>query len=149
MRVSQVVRSLARMPGFTVVAAMALLLGLTGIYAVISYSVSQRTREIGIRVALGAQARSVRRTFVAHGLVLGSVGVAIGIAVAAGMMRLTSSSERSSRCALSLHTLTRSTTTCAGPDPNGVPADNTKEPRPTDRRDIAASRTPRMVSCRP
>jgi putative ABC transport system permease protein len=63
---------------------------MTGIYGVISYSVSQRTREIGIRVALGAQARSVRRMFVAYGLVLGSVGVTIGIAVAVGIMRLMS-----------------------------------------------------------
>jgi len=70
--------------------AMALLLGITGIYGVISYSVSQRTREIGIRVALGAQARSVRRMFVAHGLVLGGVGVAVGIAVAVGIMRVMS-----------------------------------------------------------
>ncbi|HEX2344637.1 MAG TPA: FtsX-like permease family protein, partial [Vicinamibacterales bacterium] len=56
--------------------AMALLLGVTGIYGVISYSVSQRTREIGIRVALGAQASAVRRMFVTHGLLLAAVGVA-------------------------------------------------------------------------
>ena len=49
---------------------MALLLGVAGIYGVISYSVSQRTREIGIRIALGAQAQSVTRMFVAHGLML-------------------------------------------------------------------------------
>ena len=87
-------RSLARtsfaLVMLVIAGAMALLLGITGIYGVISYSVSQRTREIGIRVALGAQARSVRRMFVAHGLVLGGVGVAIGIAAAAGMMRLMS-----------------------------------------------------------
>jgi putative ABC transport system permease protein len=87
-------RSLARtsfaLVMLVIAGAMALLLGLTGIYGVISYSVSQRTREIGIRVALGAQAGSVRRMFVAHGLVLGGDGVAIGIAVAAGLMRLMS-----------------------------------------------------------
>jgi predicted permease len=70
---------------------MALLLGVAGIYGVISYSVSQRSREIGIRVALGAQAQSVTRMFVAHGLTLAGVGVAIGLAAAVGMMRLISS----------------------------------------------------------
>ena len=49
-------------------AGMALLLGVAGIYGVTSYSVSQRTREIGIRIALGAQAHAVTRMFVAHGL---------------------------------------------------------------------------------
>jgi predicted permease len=70
---------------------MALGLGVAGIYGVISYSVSQRTREIGIRIALGAQARSVTRMFVIHGLTLAGVGVAIGLAAAFGIMRLISS----------------------------------------------------------
>jgi predicted permease len=70
---------------------MALLLGVAGIYGVISYSVSQRTREIGIRIALGAQSETVRRMFVGHGLTLAGVGVAIGLAVAFGTMRLMSS----------------------------------------------------------
>ena len=48
----------------------------------ISYSVSQRSREIGIRIALGAQPRSVTRMFVTHGLTLAGVGVAIGLAAA-------------------------------------------------------------------
>jgi predicted permease len=70
---------------------MALLLGVGGLYGVISYSVSQRSREIGIRIALGAQARAVTRMFVTHGLALASVGVAIGLAVALSIMRLMSS----------------------------------------------------------
>jgi predicted permease len=71
--------------------AMALLLGVAGIYGVISYSVSQRAREIGIRIALGAQAQSVMRMFVLHGLTLAAIGVVIGIAAALGMMRLITS----------------------------------------------------------
>jgi predicted permease len=70
---------------------MALLLGIAGIYGVISYSVSQRTREIGIRIALGAPTPSVRRMFVAHGLTLAGIGVAIGIAAAVAATRLLSS----------------------------------------------------------
>jgi predicted permease len=69
---------------------MALLLGVAGIYGVISYSVSQRTREIGIRIALGAQARAVRRMFVAHALMLAGIGIAIGIAAAFALTRLMS-----------------------------------------------------------
>jgi putative ABC transport system permease protein len=70
---------------------MALLLGVAGIYGVISYSVSQRTREIGIRIALGAQQRAVTRMFVAHGLRLAGAGVAIGLMAAFGVTRLISS----------------------------------------------------------
>jgi putative ABC transport system permease protein len=70
---------------------MALLLGVAGIYGVISYSVSQRAREIGIRIALGAQARSVMQMFVLHGLTLAAIGVAIGLAAAIGSMRLIAS----------------------------------------------------------
>jgi putative ABC transport system permease protein len=70
---------------------MALLLGVAGIYGVISYSVSQRTREIGIRIALGAQAQAITRMFVGHGLTLAGVGVAVGLTAAFGVMRLLSS----------------------------------------------------------
>jgi putative ABC transport system permease protein len=70
---------------------MALLLGLVGIYGVISYSVSQRTREIGIRMALGAPQREVRHMFVRHGLVLTAIGVAFGLAAAIALTRLMSS----------------------------------------------------------
>jgi predicted lysophospholipase L1 biosynthesis ABC-type transport system permease subunit len=70
---------------------MALLLGIIGIYGVISYAVSQRNREIGIRLALGAQRGELKRMFVRHALVLASIGVAIGLGVAAGLTRLMSS----------------------------------------------------------
>ncbi len=67
---------------------MALLLGLVGIYGVISYAVSQRRREIGIRLALGAQQGELMRMFVRHGLVLVGIGVAIGLVAAIGLMQL-------------------------------------------------------------
>ncbi len=70
---------------------MALLLGVIGIYGVISYSVTQRTREIGIRLAIGAQQQQVTRMFVQHGLVLSLIGVAAGLAVAFATSRLLSS----------------------------------------------------------
>jgi predicted permease len=70
-----------------IAAGVALLLGLVGIYGVISYSVSQRTREIGIRVALGAGRGEVRRMFVGHGLLLTCIGVALGLGVSAGLTR--------------------------------------------------------------
>jgi putative ABC transport system permease protein len=68
--------------------AMALLLGAAGIYGVISYSVSQRTREIGIRMALGAQRQEVTRMFVRHGLGLTAVGIACGLAAALALARV-------------------------------------------------------------
>jgi predicted permease len=70
---------------------MALFLGIAGIYGVISYSVSQRSREIGIRLALGAQPRSVTGMFVRDGLTLSAVGVVIGLVAAFGVMRLIAS----------------------------------------------------------
>lgn len=66
---------------------MALLLGIVGIYGVISYAVTQRTREIGIRMALGAEHSSLKGMFVRQGLLLAAVGVAIGLAASAGLSR--------------------------------------------------------------
>jgi predicted permease len=71
--------------------AMALLLGVVGIYGVIAYAVSQRTREIGIRIALGAPAAGLQRMFVRHGLLLAGIGAALGLAAAAGLTRLVES----------------------------------------------------------
>jgi predicted permease len=70
---------------------MALLLGIVGIYGVISYSVSQRTREIGIRIALGAQQGALKTMVVRHGLLLAGVGVVLGLAAAAALTRILSS----------------------------------------------------------
>ncbi len=71
--------------------AMALLLGTVGLYGVIAYSVSQRTREIGIRIALGAQQKEVITIFVRQGLSLAGIGIAFGLAAAFAAMRLMSS----------------------------------------------------------
>ncbi|SRR5579883_714268 len=70
---------------------MALLIGIVGIYGVIAYAVSQRTREIGIRTALGAQPSALLRVFVRQGLQLAGVGAAVGLVAAAGLTRLMSS----------------------------------------------------------
>ena len=74
-----------------VAGAMALLLGIVGIYGVIAYSVSQRTREIGIRMALGAQQKTLVGMFVRQGLWLTGVGILCGLVTAFGVMRLMSS----------------------------------------------------------
>jgi len=68
--------------------AMALVLGIIGIYGMISYAVSQRTSEIGIRLALGAQQTQLRRMFVRSGLILAGIGVLIGLPAAIALMRL-------------------------------------------------------------
>jgi predicted permease len=68
--------------------AMAMMLGLIGIYGVISYTVSQRKREIGIRVALGAEPRALRWLFVRYGLALAGAGTVTGLAAAAGLTQL-------------------------------------------------------------
>ncbi len=71
--------------------ALGLLLAVVGIYGVISYSVTQRTHEIGIRMALGAEPGQVMRLILAHGLKLAVIGVAIGIGASLGLTRLMSS----------------------------------------------------------
>jgi predicted permease len=70
---------------------MALVLGFVGIYGVISYSVSQRRREIGIRMALGAREQQVCGIFLLRGLALAGIGVAFGLGAAAGLTRLLAS----------------------------------------------------------
>jgi putative ABC transport system permease protein len=68
--------------------AMALILGLVGVYGIVSYAVTQRRREIGVRLALGAAHGDVRRMFVGHALVLVTIGVAIGLAASMAVTRL-------------------------------------------------------------
>ena len=88
-------RSLAR-TSFTLVmlaiaGAMALVLGIIGIYGVIAYTVAQRRREVGIRMALGARFETVTWMFVRSGLVLSAAGIVLGVVAAAGLSRLMSS----------------------------------------------------------
>ncbi|MBB5329514.1 ABC transporter permease [Tunturiibacter gelidoferens] len=71
-----------------VAGTMALALGILGIYGVISYAVSQRTREIGIRMALGANKSELLWMFVRSALVLTGIGTVVGLGAAAGLMRL-------------------------------------------------------------
>jgi putative ABC transport system permease protein len=73
---------------FTAFSAMALLLGAIGIYSLVSYSVSARTREIGIRMALGAERATVVREILAEGMTLAGIGIALGTGAALGGARL-------------------------------------------------------------
>ena len=71
-----------------IAASVALLLGVVGIYGVIAYIAAQRTREIGVRMALGAQAADVRRLFLGHGVKLVAVGIVLGVAASYALTRL-------------------------------------------------------------
>ena len=72
----------------TLFACLALGLAAIGIYGVIAFLVSQSTREVGIRLTLGAQQREVRGMFIRQGLVLTAIGIAIGLGAAVAVMRL-------------------------------------------------------------
>jgi hypothetical protein len=73
-----------------IAAVVALLISMVGIYGVIAYAANQRTREIGVRMALGAQVGDVRRMFLRQGLVLTAAGIAIGLAAAFALTRVIS-----------------------------------------------------------
>lgn len=72
-------------------AGLALLLAALGLYGVISYSARQRTREIGVRVALGASERDVQRLIFGQGIVLAGIGIVLGLAASAALTRVVSS----------------------------------------------------------
>jgi predicted permease len=76
---------------FGIFGVIALALAAIGVYGVISFGVSQRTQEIGVRVALGAQRRDVMRMIVMNGLNLAAVGIAVGALAAFGVTRVVSS----------------------------------------------------------
>jgi len=74
----------------SIAGVVALILGVVGVYGVTAYAVARRSRELGMRIALGAQKETVMRMVLRQGLVLAAVGVAIGLALALGLTRLMS-----------------------------------------------------------
>jgi putative ABC transport system permease protein len=92
----EVLEAGAAQPRFTTyllggLSATAFLLSMVGIYGVIAYSVAERTQEMGIRIALGADDRHILRLVLGHGLLLAGTGIAIGLAAAFALTRLMSS----------------------------------------------------------
>jgi putative ABC transport system permease protein len=92
----EVLETGAAQPRFTTyllggLSATAFLLSMVGIYGVIAYSVAERTQEMGIRIALGADGRDILRLVLRHGLALAGTGIAIGLAAAFALTRLMSS----------------------------------------------------------
>jgi hypothetical protein len=87
-------RSMARtsfaMVMLAIAAGVALLLGIVGVNGVVAYMAAQRTREIGIRMALGARIWDVRRMFLGHGLRLTAAGIGLGVVAAMGLTRVMS-----------------------------------------------------------
>jgi putative ABC transport system permease protein len=75
----------------TVFGTTALLLAAVGIYGVMSYAVAQRTQEIGIRMALGAERRDILRMVLRHGGLMAVIGIGLGVTVALGLARLITS----------------------------------------------------------
>lgn len=73
-----------------IAAGVALLIGMVGVYGIVAYAAAQRTREIGVRMALGAQTADVRQMFVRHGLLLTAIGIGAGIVIALVLTRVMS-----------------------------------------------------------
>ena len=104
-------RVLLKSPGFALVTVLtlALALAVVGIFSVMSFLVAQRTHEIGIRMALGAQRRDILRMIVRQGMKLTFVGVAVGLAASGDAPARTFSSASSSTYARSSSSSSRST----------------------------------------